>query len=168
MEGENAEGTAILEKLADIITRALKTKLPGDKTKELLEAHPRPSNLTALKTPRVHEGVWKNLPHDVKTFELQLSKIGEKAMKAVTGCSRLTERLAQLKDNTTDRELRKELRDVVKSQIDVMKVSILALHDVHQARRTKLRPRLHTDYRSVRDTPAEEGEWIGRWPRRQS
>ena len=96
----------------------------------------------------------------MKTFDLQLSKVGEKTTKAITGSVRLVERLTRLKDSIKDNSMRKELRELAKAQIDIIKVSALNLREINQARRTKLRPHLQKEYRSLCNPPDAEGEWL--------
>ena len=127
LESNDVEGPEVPEKLADIVTKALKNKSTDETMKDLLESYPRPSNLPQLTTPRIHEGIWKNLEHEVKTFDLQLSKVGEKTTKAITGSVRLVERLTRLKDSIKVNSMRKELRELAKAQIDIIKVSALNL-----------------------------------------
>ena len=160
LETDDVEGPEVPGKLADIVTKALRNKLSDEKVKELFETYPRTSNLPALISPRIHEGMWKNLEQEVRTFDVHLTRIGEKSIKAITGAVKQVERITKLKDSITDSNLRKELKDIARSQIEIIKLSALAVCDLNQARRNKLRPHLHKDYKSLCNPPEQEGEWL--------
>ena len=91
---------------------------------------------------------------------MHLTRIGKKSIKAITGAVKQVERITKLKDSITDSNLRKELKDIARSQIEIIKLSALAVRDLNQARGNKVRPHLHKDYKSLCNPPEQEGEWL--------
>jgi hypothetical protein len=64
----------IMEKLAKVANDGLRTKLNGEKIKEVADKYLRPKNVENLKTPTVNNEIWIHLERRVKNQDLKLSK----------------------------------------------------------------------------------------------
>lgn len=80
-----------MEKLATVANDGLRTKLNGEKIKEVAEKYLRPKNVENLKTPTVNSEIWRHLDRKIKNQDLKLSKTQALICKAITpSCNLLT------------------------------------------------------------------------------
>jgi hypothetical protein len=67
-------GPKVKEELAEVLNRALRANPNEEKFAKLTEKHLRPENMDNLQTPKVDTTIWKGLPMEVRSADIQLQK----------------------------------------------------------------------------------------------
>ena len=150
-------GPAVTENLASLVTKMLKTKIPEERSKTLLEKFVRPENIPLLVNPRVNQHIWMKLKQNTRKGDLRLTHIGDKVVKTLVALTTIVERLNALKDQVKG-DAKTEIKSITKAGLEAVQVSALALHEVSQRRRSEMKFDLHASYRGLCNPPAEEAE----------
>lgn len=136
----------IMEKLAKVANDGLRTKLNGEKIKEVAEKYLRPKNVENLKTPTVNNEIWRHLDRRVKNQDLKLSKTQALVCKAITP-------QLQLIDIFLNKQSKKEKlqpRDVIKLAMDTLKVMTFVYCDLSYRRREMIiQPGKNEEFRGL-------------------
>lgn len=137
-----------MEKLATVANDGLRTKINGEKIKEVAEKYLRPKNVENLKTPTVNSEIWRHLDRRVKNQDLKLSKTQALICKAITCTPQL-----QLIDILLNKQSKKEKlqpKYVIKLAMDTLKVMTFVYCDLSYRRREMIiQPGKKEDFRGL-------------------
>ena len=134
-------GAAITDGLAGIIASLLKEKMAEEKIQSKIEKYPRPSNVEALRTPRVNHLIWNQLPAQVRTHDSKTQKSQNALVASLVAMIRATE--LALKESKGNKEL-------VTCMTDAIALAIQGLyHDMNNTRRQAMKKELNKDYAAL-------------------
>lgn len=106
-EEQSQTGEKVSEKMATVINRSLRTPVEEKKYKELKESYKRPENIDNLQVPTIDNFIWRQLPREVRSIDVQLQKsVGQMSSCLVP----LIQALEHIQTNkTVDRNVLKSL-----------------------------------------------------------
>ena len=136
----------IMEKLAKVANDGLRTKLNGEKIKEVADKYFRPKNVENLKTPTVNNEIWRHLDRRVKNQDLKLSKTQALICKALTPQLQLIDILL----NKQSKKEKLQPKDVLKLAMDTLKVMTFVYCDLSYRRREMIiQPGKNEEFRGL-------------------
>ena len=156
LTSQDEVGPDLSEKIAKIVNKVLKRRLPEEKGKALMEKFKRPGNVEMLTHPPVNDNVWKTLKNGTRTQDLKFQHISEKLIKFIIASSELSDKLHSLTESVPS-GAQKKLQDVTIQSLEVLKVGAMTLHELNQKRRDNMRYDLNDSCRALCKPPKEEG-----------
>ena len=81
-EGDE-KGPPLSDKIAEVITKMVKGKMPDDKLKSKLANYPCPDNVQTLKPTRVNQIIWDKLRSATRSRDLKLQRIQVMILKGI-------------------------------------------------------------------------------------
>ena len=136
-------GAAISDGLAGILASLLREKMTDETIQSKIEKYPRPSNVEALRKPRVNHLIWNQLPAQVRTQDSETQKSQNALVASVVAMSRATE--LALKESKGNKEL-------VTCMTDAIALAIQDYHDINNTRRQAMKKELNKDYAALCNT----------------
>lgn len=133
-------GAAISDDLARIIASLLKEKRTDEKIQSKIEKCPRPSNVEALRTPRVNHLIWNQLPAQVRTHDSRTQKSQNALVASLVAMIRATE--LALKESKGNKEL-------VTCMTDATALAIQGYRDMNNTWRQVMKKELNKDYAAL-------------------
>ena len=113
--------------------------------KEKSQKYHRSSNCAELITlSKVNEEIWSKLPREARGKGLKLSRLQTTTSKAAYAIVKSTDLLLKLKTKV-DREIAKELNNLVVETTDSLQLLGHASYEISQVRGDEIKPNLHTE-----------------------
>lgn len=141
LDASEKTGPAASEELAGIVNSLLKEKLPEEKIQMKVDLHPRPQNVTGLRTPRVNPLIWNQISAPSRTNDFKAQKTQNALVAGVVAMIKATDMIphSALKDN----------KELIKLMTDSMALTIQGHHDLNSARRRAMKTDLNKDYAAL-------------------
>ena len=135
-----------MDKLAKVANDGLRTKLIGEKIKEVAEKYLRPKNVENLKTPTVNNEIWRHLDRRVKNQDLKLSKTQALICRAITPQLQLIDILL----NKQSKKENLQPKDVIQLAMATLKVMTFVYCDLSCRRREMIiQPGKNEEFRGL-------------------
>jgi hypothetical protein len=135
-----------MDKLAKVANDGLRTKLNGEKIKEVAEKYLRPKNVENLKTPTVNNEIWRHLDRRVKNQDLKLLKTQALICRAITPQLQLIDILL----NKQSKKENLQPKDVIQLAMATLKVMTFVYCDLSCRRREMIiQPGKNEEFRGV-------------------
>lgn len=134
---EEKVGKPVHDKLAEVVNSALRTKVPAEKEKSLLEAVHRPKNCNALVVPKVNPEIWGKLKRSTRAVDLDLQRIQSLLHKGLVP-------IIQLMDNLQGKDAPN-----MRLAGEAFRLAAVASYQLSQRRRESVAPDLSSQFRPL-------------------
>ena len=138
-------GEPVSDKLADIINKLTGAHQKEKSLKEKLEAHPRPSNCSALVPTRVNSEVWNVLKSSTRNSDYKLHGFQKLILAAISPLKRVVHDLL----SSTSSPAGFSRADSIKRLLDSVAILGAANQDLNKRRRDLIKPELNSAFRSL-------------------
>ena len=141
LDASEKTGPAASEELAGIVNSLLREKLPEEKIQMKVDLHPRPQNVTGLRTPHVNPLIWNQISAPSRTNDSKTQKTQNAIVAGVVAMIKATDMIlhSALKDN----------KELIKLMTDSMALTIQGHHDLNSARCRAMKNDLNKDYAAL-------------------
>ena len=138
-------GPPMLDKLATVVNKMLRTKLSEDKLKEKQGLYTRPQNCETLVTTRVNAEIWSKLQSHTRSVDIRLQKVQALLLKGIVPILRIAN--TQLNsDGGANAESHKEM---TRQALDAISLLSQANQELNQRRRELIKPDLNEKYQQI-------------------
>jgi len=150
-------GPPLPEKLANVITQMLKTKMAADTMKTTLANIKTPKNIPMLNVPLINAEIWANLSDFAHSRDKKLARTQKKLSKALALNAEMVAELTQLRESLNGSE-RKKVKTITAKALDAIQLGAAVNQDLNQQRRDRLRSEVQPTYKNLCNPPEEEAE----------
>lgn len=138
----NKVGTAVLEKVANLVKNICSKKLAPQKLKEKMEKYQHPSNMELLQTSQVNKLIWDNIQLQARTKDLRLQKIQSGNVKAMIA-------LTYLINDVLTGKAGQDKENVLLKLTDALAFLGSSNIDLNHFRRDLFKPELKAEYKNL-------------------
>jgi hypothetical protein len=134
----------LLDKLATVVNKMLRTKLSEDKLKEKQRLYTRPQNCETLVTTRVNAEIWAKLQSHTRSVDIRLQKVQALLLKGIVPILQIAD--TQLSSDGGENENHKEM---TRQALDSISLLSQANQELNQRRRELIKPDLNEKYQQI-------------------
>ncbi|XP_038051565.1 uncharacterized protein LOC119724536 isoform X2 [Patiria miniata] len=137
---------AVNEKLAKVIDKMVRNKLPEDKAAEKLKALQRPTNVKNLECTRVNPEVWSSLKPKTRSQDIKLQKVQQALMKGVVPIVGVINSLMTRLNGSAAGTDNLDVKGEITKLLDAIAVIGHANHELNMRRRELIKPDLNKQF----------------------
>ena len=130
----------LLDKLAVVVNKMLRTRLSEDKLKEKQKLYTRPQNCETLVTTRVNAEVWSKLQSHTRSIDIRLQKVQALLLKGIVPILQIAN--TQLSNGENQ-------KDTTRQALDAISLLSQANQELNQRRRELIKPDLNEKYQQI-------------------
>ena len=134
----------LLDKLATVVNKMLRTKLSEDKLKEKQRLYTRPQYCETLVTTRVNAEIWAKLQSHTRSVDIRLQKVQALLLKGIVPILQIAN--TQLSSDGGKNENHKEM---TRQALDAISLLSQANQELNQRRRELIKPDLNEKYQQI-------------------
>ena len=134
----------LLDKLATVVNKMLRTKLSEDKLKEKQRLYTRPQYCETLVTTRVNAEIWAKLQSHTRSVDIRLQKVQALLLKGIVPILQIAN--TQLSSDGGKNENHKEM---TRQALDAISLLSQTNQELNQRRRELIKPDLNEKYQQI-------------------
>ena len=142
--GESATGTVVNEKLAGLVTKMMRQKLPENNMTEKLKRFQRPHNVEALGCTRVNPEVWNTLQAKTRSTDIKIQKVQQAILTGVVPTVRTVESLMGMVSATPGQPA--DIKAEITKLLDAVSILGQANYELNLRRRELIKPDLNQQF----------------------
>ena len=135
----------LLDKLATVVNKMLRTKLSEDKLKEKQRLYTSPQNCETLTTTRVNAEIWAKLQSHTRSVDIRLQKVQALLLKGIVPILQTAN--THLSTEATAKD--ENHKEMTRQALNAISLLSQANQELNQRRRELIRPDLNEKYQQI-------------------